>query len=150
MAKSKIVDKHKIVIKQVMENSGIVPVRLNDELLKVGYSPAYIRSGSIKKTKSWKDLMEKYIGDDKLAKLHSRILKKEELIVVDKEIKHTGQPHTDAKYGLEMAYKLKSKFGDVVVRHKFGELSDAELEDQLAKEMAELASQNEVSNDGLK
>lgn len=41
------------------------------------------------------------------------------------------------KYALEMAHKLKQKYGDITIRHKFGELSDEELETELAKTLSE-------------
>lgn len=40
--------------------------------------------------------------------------------------------HIAKKYALEMSYKLKQKYGDITVQHKFGELSDEEVEDRIA------------------
>lgn len=41
------------------------------------------------------------------------------------------------KYALEMAHKLKQKYGDITIVHKFGELSDEEIEGEIAGEVSE-------------
>ena len=41
------------------------------------------------------------------------------------------------KDGVEMAYKLKKRYGDTTIVHKFGEFSDAELEEEIAGEISE-------------
>lgn len=40
-----------------------------EALVKAGFSPSYARSGQIKKTKGWQELLEKHIPDKKLTKV---------------------------------------------------------------------------------
>jgi len=141
---TKPVEKHRFIIKKMLNNVGKNATEA-DILIRQGYSPAYARSGRIKTTKSWQALMEKHLPDELLTRMHQKLLTKKEVVVRNDETGKivafkTGEIDPQSvKAGLEMGYKLKNKFGDVVVRHKFGELSDAELEEQLAEEMAKLA-----------
>lgn len=41
------------------------------------------------------------------------------------------------KYALEMAYKLKQKYGDITIHHEFGNLSDEEIEGEIAGVISE-------------
>ena len=41
------------------------------------------------------------------------------------------------KYALEMAHKLKQKYGDLTIVHKFGSLSDEEIEEEIAGILSE-------------
>lgn len=133
-----------------------------------GYSDSYAKTGNIKGTKSWADLLEEYLPDEELGKHHKLLMnaskigsqtfsmgvKDEEIIEVVNSfgfevmkilfVKGLGKvayyPIPDniaKKYALEMAHKLKQKYGDITIRHKFGELSDEELEAELAREVAE-------------
>lgn len=45
--------------------------------------------------------------------------------------------HIAKKYALDMAYKLKQKYGDLTIHHKFGELSDEEIEGEIAGVLSE-------------
>ena len=47
--------------------------------------------------------------------------------------------HIAKKYALEMAYKLKQKYGDITIQHKFGEQSDEDLEQELAGVITEVS-----------
>ena len=44
-----------------------------------------------------------------------------------------------AARALDMAYKLKRKYGDLTIKHKFGESSDEELEAELAGIISEVS-----------
>lgn len=85
-------------------------------LIKAGYSPSYARSGQIKHTKSWEQLLEQQLPDRLLAKKHKQLLEKTERIVVSdgtkegSHIEDTGQPHSDVNRALDMAYKLKGRY----------------------------------------
>lgn len=43
---------------------------------------------------------------------------------------------TAKKHALDMAYKLKQKYGDLTIKHKFGELTDEELEAEIAERLS--------------
>jgi len=45
--------------------------------------------------------------------------------------------HIAKKYALDMAYKLKQKYGDLTIHHKFGELSDEDIEAEIAGVLSE-------------
>lgn len=129
---------------------------------KYGYSDSYIDSGQIKNTKAWNDLMDIYLPDEQLAIHHKELLNAVKIghyvfpaSESDEEIKETIEsyglpclkikknlqwkrayysiPNTDAKrHALDMAYKLKKKYGDLTITHKFSELTDEELEGEIA------------------
>ena len=89
----------------------------------VGYSDSYATSPTqLKQTDAWQKLMQEQIPDDLLAGVHHGLLK------------HKDWRARDS--GLEKAYKLKKRYGDTTIVHKFGELSDAELEAELARELS--------------
>lgn len=91
--------RQKKVLKEIAENSG----NMGNAMRKAGYSDNYANSpDKIKKTKGWKELMDKHLPDSLLAEKHRALLNKTEL---DK------QPDTQAvRAGLDMAYKLKGKY----------------------------------------
>ncbi len=69
------------------------------------------------RSRGWQELMDTCLSDEKLTKLHRRILDKKEKIVISigkgkSSIVDTGQPHSDAVKGLEIAYKIKRRFSD--------------------------------------
>src|SRR3990167_6024130 len=88
-------------------------------LLSANYSPSYARSGQIKGTAGWNELMEKNLPDNLLARKHreglNAVVKKPQL--VDRDDK--GRPvyeyipeedySTRHKY-LDTAYKLKRRY----------------------------------------
>lgn len=118
-------------------------------------------------TKDWKGLMEEHLSDDDLAKKHQQLLNKITIdhyiypaSESDKEIKKTFEKFglslirirkqkqwkrayfsimdgQAASRALDMAYKLKGKYGDITIQHKFGELSDEELEGEIAEIISE-------------
>ena len=107
--------KQKRALAKAVENGGVI----SRAMLDAGYSPATAKTPQkLTNSKSWQRLMEKHFPDADLAKLHKRLLKKEEGIVVSdgaKEGSHiewTGQPHSDTLRALEAAYKLKGRFVD--------------------------------------
>ena len=70
-----------------------------------------------------------------------RIVKIVEVYTDDKKFRRKTAyylvPNTKAKKdALDMAYKLNKKYGDTTIIHKFGGLSDAELEEELSGELS--------------
>lgn len=67
---------------------------------KAGYSPNYAKTGEVKKTKGWQELMEKELPDKMLLKVHKEGLKAKNKRAPDFAVRH--------KY-LDTAYKIKKK-----------------------------------------
>ena len=120
--------RHRKILQNMVANGG-KGKSMPDTMRDAGYSEAYIRSNKIKDTKSLNDLVAECMPDEKLIEKHNQLLNKEEFLGRRK----TGQPHSDVKFALDMAYKLKKKYGDITIQHKFGEFSDAEIEDRIAE-----------------
>ncbi len=136
---------------------------LTEAAIGEGYSPKYAKSGRLTSTKSWAELMEDFLPDDVLLEGHRELHDKIEIQkfifpkgVSDKKIieiiesfgfrvmkidkyenwKRAYYPilETNARRSaLDMAYKLKKKYGDIIVTHKYDELSDEELEAAITK-----------------
>lgn len=92
---------------------------ISKAMVKAGYSKVTAHhTEKLTKSKGWQELLDTCLSDKKLTKLHERILEKKEKIVVSDGVKDgshiedTGQPHSDAVKGLEIAYKLKHRFSD--------------------------------------
>lgn len=85
-------------------------------LIAADYSPSYAASGHIKKTKGFRELMEKALPTGMLLKKHRELIAKEELLIVSDgnkdgaHVEKTGQPHSDALRALDMAYKLRGEY----------------------------------------
>jgi len=81
-------------------------------LLSANYSPSYAKSGLIKKTKGWNELMDKNLNDALLLKKHLEGLEATRInnshTEPDKEIPDYQTRH---KY-LDSAYKLKGRYID--------------------------------------
>ena len=166
LSKKEKVQRNHRAIKIISENIGN-PKKIKKELMAMGYSESYIDSGQMKKTNSFQVLVDKYLPDEDLMHHHKEMLRQTRIDyfvfprkMEDEEIfehveaagltcitvrtsdkgKMAFYAVADAnakKAALDMAYKLKSKYGDTTIVHKFGELSDAELEEALAREISE-------------
>ena len=88
--------KHKKAFKEVLNGANI-----SKAMIKADYAPSTARStGKLTRTKGWQELMDKHLSDSLLAKRHRELLNKTE----------SGQPHSDVKGALDMAYKLKGSY----------------------------------------
>lgn len=101
------------VFKRTLENNGVV----STAMLENGYSKNSAKNPKIVTgSKGWQELLDTLLSDDKLTKIHNKLLNKKETIVVSdgnqsgSHIEWTGQPHSDASKALDMAYKLKRKY----------------------------------------
>src|SRR3569623_2542239 len=86
--------------------------------IKHGYTPKTANSGAVQNTKTYREIVEKHLSDEKLAKLHEKFLQKKEVVIVgtgrgESEFVFTGQPHSDALKALETAYKLKGRYAEL-------------------------------------
>ena len=104
-------------LKQKLALKNIGKYRTEKEaLVNANYSPSYAKSGLIKRTKTFKDLMEKYLPDTTLAKVHGEGLKAEKKQfrnnVTTGEIEEVAiEPdHANRHKYLDSAYKLKGKY----------------------------------------
>ena len=101
------------MIVEFLENRG----SLADAMRKAGYSESYIKSGTLKKTKTWRELLEEFLPDD-------FILKKLKWLLNEKKDKRV------VAKAIEIALKTKGRFIDKMELGRpgeFTELSDAEL-----------------------
>lgn len=100
-------------VKKAIRNLG--NSRTEEEaLVKAGFSSSYAKSGQIKKTRGWLELMEKNLPDHLLTQKHR------ELLEVPKKVRHFKKGDLESEYeeldsqaiskGLDMAYKLKGKY----------------------------------------
>lgn len=85
-------------------------------LVKAGFSPSYAKSGLIKRTKPFKDLMEKNLPDNLLLKVHKEGLSAGKKIFKNNnesgEVEFMGEEPdypTRHKY-LDTAYKIKGRY----------------------------------------
>ena len=117
--KRKQVLRHKIVLKELTENlrNGIT---MEQAQIRAGYKESYAKTGQLKRTKSWQELLEQELPDELLLKTHKG------LIGNKKDWRARDQ-------GLDKAYKLKKRYDDTItIKGKFAGLSDSELEARLA------------------
>src|SRR3990167_3172887 len=102
-----------MVAKKLSEN---ISLPVQKAMIEAGYSESSARrSTQLTRSKSWPELMEKYMPDNFLQKQHKKLLNKKEFMAIgdrgDRHIEPTGEidPQAVAK-GLDMAYKLKRKY----------------------------------------
>lgn len=106
--------RHKKVLKLLTENDG----NLSEAMREANYSPGYIKSGHIKKSKSWNDLVEKALPDTLLLKVHKeglsatrkiqKIVGRDDDGAPEYELVETEDYLTRHRY-LDTAYKIKGK-----------------------------------------
>lgn len=90
----------------------------------LGYSKSYAKSPiHLKETDSWQALLNEQIPDELLTKVHRGLL-------INKNWRAR-----DA--GLDKGYKLKNKYGAIVIQHKLGNLSDEDIEGEIAGVLSE-------------
>lgn len=91
--------------KRVIDNFIGSGGRLAESIRKAGYSEAYAQnSNKILETKSFQELLQEYLPDDRLLKKHNELLEK---------LDNNGDIDVNSvKSGLDMAYKLKGAYKD--------------------------------------
>lgn len=101
---------------------------------EVGYSKETAKvPGKLTKSKSWAILMDEYLPQDKVAKVHAELLEAEETVFIPrgKEILERKRPDFRArKAGVDMANKLRGNYAAEKIelsRRKFQDMPDAEL-----------------------
>lgn len=107
--------RQKKAAKEVVENGGIV----SRAMVKAGYSPKTAKNpDKLTKSKGWAELLEKYLPDKKLAKVHEEGLGAtfEKAMITGRdqdgnpEYEYISKPDFNARHKyLETAYKIKGK-----------------------------------------
>ena len=119
------------------------PLARRHVMRALGYSPSYSDSSRPTQTQSWNDLLDTFLPDSLLAEKHQKLLVKKEVVVrssaLGHEIVRTGEIDVAAvSKGLEMAYRIKKKNDDThIIKFKFGELTDSEIEGEIASVLSE-------------
>ena len=132
--------KQKLAAEKTMENNGIV----SKSMKQVGYSPNTAKNPKVlTESKGWKELMEKYIPDNLLAKKHKELLtipkKVRTYIKGDLETEYEELDSNAVSKGLDMGYKLKGKYTPEKIEHS-GDISITEMtakEKEAIKKLAE-------------
>lgn len=145
--------RQKKAVKALAENGGVV----SRAMLTAGYSPMTAQDPKkLTDSDGFKELMGKYLSDEKLAKRHEELLdKREEYIWVDtKEIEgkkitvlrreDLGPDVQAVSKGLDMAYKIKDRYA--ADKH-----INLNIEAEASPELKELAAKlNELHRTGSK
>lgn len=108
--------KQKLAFDKIVENRGNVSAAMRE----VGYSDNSAKNPSnLTDSDGWKDLMETYLPDSLLWDKHKKLLEKQEVVLKNNnktgkiEVIKTGEIDVQAVgKGLDMAYKLKRKYGE--------------------------------------
>jgi hypothetical protein len=104
-------EKQKMAFGKIVENHG----NISKTMKEVGYSEnSAVNPKNLTESKGWKELMEEHLPDRLLAEKHN------ELLNVPKKVRHFKKGELESEYeeldsqaiskGLDMAYKLKSKY----------------------------------------
>jgi len=98
--------------KLIADNNGKL---IGGKLMRqAGYSPSYANNpGKLKKTKSWEKIMDKYLPEDELAKVHrQKLYATNDYVGKDGKI-HKGTDDNDAQLrAVELGYKVRGRLND--------------------------------------
>lgn len=147
--------KHRKIFNKLVESGGSKSITALGR--EEGYGEGYLTSSKITKTKSWQQLLEEYLSDDKLAKAHSELLNAKSIdhyvfplktpdekiyeafsdfgfkvMRIMKSVRgkyvYFAIPDNNARAkALQMAYELKQKYGEDPFKHKFARYSKGEI-----------------------
>ena len=121
----------KKVLKIITEKGG----SMRRAIKEAGYSQAYADTPKkLEKTKTWQELLDKYLPKDLVLETHQGLLKAERSFCIgDTEIATAPDWQARAK-GVDMANKIFGTYAaervDLTTR-QYGELSDEELADKI-------------------
>ena len=120
--------KQKAAIEKIIENHGNV----SRAMLDVGYDPTTAKNPSnLTNSKAWPELMEKYLPDDKVLLVHQEGLEANKVIsakIVGKDADGNTDDfievpdHPTRLKAVELAYKVKNKFGAAIQILNQGEM----------------------------
>lgn len=164
--KETVLLKHRLLLKRLSENirKGMT---MQQAMLDVGYSDSYAKTSMLKYTNSWHKLLEETFPDKLISEKLTEHLKAKQVKqmyfhpkVKDNEIKKfiedegfrfvsvkrfmataivyfVAPDYFSQEKALEKLLKLKNKYGETVIRHKFGDLSDEAIEGEIAGTISE-------------
>ena len=154
--------KHKLVLKYMSQGYPRMTA-----MIKAGYSESYARSSTVITSKTWKDITAEYFDDEEVALIHRQQLQAKVPKsmpfyhkISDEEIKEIIEaqgftwfavkrfmnqayvyftvPDTMAiDKALDKIYKIKNRYGDTTIVHKYSELTDEDIERETAEILAE-------------
>ncbi|MCK4473743.1 hypothetical protein KAU40_00550 [Candidatus Parcubacteria bacterium] len=123
--KHKVVnERHKRLLKRISDNLG-KGVGIGEAMRLEGYSKSYSETPrQLLSTHNWQELIQKQLPDELLTKVHKELLSNDQWRARDA--------------GLDKAYKIKGRYKEnIVVEHEYSNLSDEELEGEIAEIISE-------------
>jgi hypothetical protein len=97
--------------KRTLKNIRKYPSR-KEAMIEANYSPSYASSSHIKRTQGWQELMEKYLPDKDLAKVHKEGLNAKRIFSSHTEPDKLIEDYPTRHKYLELAYKIKRYFDE--------------------------------------
>ena len=133
--------KQKIAFNAVLKNKGNVSAGMREANYSVS---AQHKPKCLTGSQGWKELLDEYMPEKKIAEYHDKLLeKKETLIVYDKKrkaklVKTKEIDPNSVKAALDMYYKLSGKYSaERHIVNDFADMTDEELEEELKQAMAQ-------------
>lgn len=136
---SAVKQKHKKVLKKILENPG---KSLGSAMREEGYSEEYSDNPQeLTATKSWQELVEEVFPDDLLTKTHKEALEAKRQSSIKGLLLQSEFPDFDIRLkALDMAYKLKGTYAPEKYQevNPYENLSDSEIEELILRKKREL------------
>src|SRR3989338_6804615 len=129
-------------MKNMVENGGIV----SRAMIDAEYSDkTAINPTKLTASRAYQEFFGDLVTDEVLREKHLALLNKKEVRIKNNmttgeiEVVPTGQLDVPAvKAGLDMAYKVKGSYAPEEHKHKFANVSDEELREELARTITEI------------
>jgi hypothetical protein len=129
--------KQKAAIQKILVNPGLT---VTEAMREVGYSENTVNTPSdVTRSKGWKELMDKYFPEEKVATVHARILDAKRVIYATDKGKISDMVEVEdndaqAK-GVDLAYKLRGSYAPdkVNITDETDKLTDEELEARITE-----------------
>lgn len=123
--------RQKLAFKRLVEKGGSVSAGMR----AVGYSPATAKTPSkLTKSRSWNQLMDQYISDDLLSKVHNEQLQATRPVIIGKTIIKMFPDNDARNKAVDMGYKLKAKYTPEQIeltKRKYQDLNNKDLAERL-------------------
>lgn len=167
--------KQKLAVKELGVNGG----NISQAMKVAGYSDSVSkRTDKLTNTEGWKELMDRYIGDDVLAKAHKQLLEHKQLAYftfpksmddteITEHVESVGvkvivirpsdkgklafyytEDANAKKTGIDMAYKLKGKYAPEKVVSLNVDIETDENLDEITNRLNDLYKGTSISGDG--
>lgn len=120
---------------------------LSESMRQAGYSESSAKACTrLKQSKGWKELMDKYIPESKLAQIHSKLLEAEETVFMKQDgevVKLTREDNQTIRAALNMGYKLHGSYAPEKIemaKRQLSEMTDDELEREILEAKKQLGT----------